>query len=230
LVTLKLGTPSLQFLDTSASVDVSMDMGGTIAKKDGSDPKALPSGLLLVLTARLVNVVGTVEKGSDGNAFKPAASPDSKPPAWISVLDPNVTVAQSIAISFHHIAAAKITNSWKGSNSTGELAMYSDLTLSAMKQHFLDSAGLKYYLACISNQFVQNYKESQVLKPTKFCFSVVPGDETAKIPGTLCMWVCVKGGAGNDLDPSKQTSVTFHPAESDLSPIPLGSSASVIFR
>jgi len=208
-----------------------MPLSGTIAKVDGSMVRPLDPNLLLVIQASLANVRGSVGSTTATNAFTIAADPQPVKPSWISIMDPGAVLAQAIAIDFTSITNVKIFNAPGGATDPAQLAFYDNLIATQIEQHFIQSAGLKYYLTCISNTFVQDEAHSDVLKPTAFCFSIVPGDTDKKIPGTMCMWIAVKGGAGNYTVATQNTAVTFHPDSGDnISPIPTGSTANVIFR
>ena len=197
-----------------------MNLSGNYGPVGTGETKPFPDSLLLVLQTSLVNVTGTYNEKGD---FQPDPS---------TVTDANQIVIvepgklHPVAIDFTK-ATPTFANASGGTLSTDQLAFIDSFIGKDIGQHFL-SQGYQLYIVGISNTVTPPDDSTINLTPQAFRFSVVRGD-TVGAPGTLCMWISVKGGAGNGLNPSNNTSVTFHPDSYDVSPIPNNSSASIIF-
>jgi len=201
-------------------------MGGTSSTTYNGQVTAapLPDGLRLVCTTALVNVAGYTPDNS--TTFVPDPSKPIAGANHIVILDPGATELHNICIDFSK-PNCKVVNASGPASSNDMLAAYNSLLLSDIEQHFSEAGGLKYYLAGISNVYNPSDVTSDVLRPTRFCFTSVLGDSTKNIPGALSIWIAVQGGNGNNT--SGTTEVSFAPDSVDVHPLPLDSSASVIF-
>ncbi|KAK6544733.1 hypothetical protein TWF694_001418 [Orbilia ellipsospora] len=220
---LKLSTPTLQFNDGQGQVTLHFPMEGT-TKKGDSSPKAIKPGHSLQIVTNLTNVSGTLTDTANPHLadFTPDSNATKTPSKHVVILDPGLTKAQGICIDFSSIKPGTLTVlDPKGKESRLANTIKTELT-----NHFMETGGLRYYIAGISNSY-QSQQGSEFLKPSAFCFSVIPAADAGQ--GTLCMWIDVKDGGGNGDRPTGPTSLTFHPDKQDVHPIPEGSTASIIF-
>ncbi|OJJ43182.1 hypothetical protein ASPZODRAFT_2118013 [Penicilliopsis zonata CBS 506.65] len=139
---------------------------------------------------------------------------------FITVLEPQESTGRGVCIDFRKCKANITDGSPDGKIPEGDLARLMALK-PYLEVHFAQAAGLKYCLAAINNHFEPDDSASEVLQPTEFCFTV--------IPGVLMMWVGLKGGRETGSRGSGQTSLIFAPNSTSLSPIPSGRTASIIF-
>lgn len=216
-ITLNLSNPVLQFVDTS-TVTFSCPASGSYqitSETPLPDPVAF-SGLQIVISTSLVNVAGVVS--TDQGEWQPGSDQPS-PSNWSVSLDPESDTTRAVCINFKNCTA---TVNWSGDPGLSAIiAQY-------IEDYFDDAVGLQYYIAALSNVYA-NDPGADALQPTSFCFTVIPGNTAESIPGTLCIWIGVKGGANNGTQPSGQTDLQFAPGGKSLTPLPSSNTASIIF-
>lgn len=164
--------------------------------------------------------------GGDGNPlaaeFIPEKDENGKPAKEAAIFEPGVTnTAHAVCIDFSKPTLVTLTPpDGKKLNSTITAA-------SAQLGEKFKKHGLKYYIAGISNTYKS---ESYLLRPKSFCFTTIPENTAEGIKGTLCMWIAVEGGSGNEQrQKGGSDGLVFHPRERALHPIPKDRSASIIF-
>lgn len=211
----KLQQPTMKFVDTTNNIVVTMGLVGQY-NVNGSDRKInLPSGLTCEVGTSLVNVAG--EWHEDG--WKPKPQQQTSGDSFVVVLEPGASEARGICIDLTKCKA--VLGETPGANiPPGTKAHLSPLINTFIEQHFAEH-GLRLCLAAVSNHFDVNDRDSEVLQPQHFCFTVASG--------ALMTWIGLKGGPNTGTRQSGKTSLSFAPGASAISPIPDGSTASIIF-
>ena len=207
----------MSFVDTSNSVNIKCGITGSYKVKGSDEKTDLPSGLLCVISTSLQNVAGEWHRGEEWKADEAASTSGDN---YIEVLEPDSNKARGVCIDFAHCSAS-ITDSPGRKVEEGELAQLEGWLKAYLEKHFANMAGLRYCIAAVSNHYYPKGKDTQVLQPTHFCFTVMPG--------MLLMWIGLKGGPDNGTRQSEKTSLAFAPDSKVVPPIPDGHSASIIF-
>jgi len=208
--------PTLQFVDTSNSVIITCGLAGSFHLQGSTKAKDLPFGLACEISTSLVNVAGEWHP-EDG--WVPSATDGDKPTNnWVTVLEPDGNVARGVCIDF---TKCKAVLKDAGNTGGGGLAHLNPLICAFLEEHFTNVCALRYCLAAMSNHFDPSDENSQVLQPSHFCFTL--------IPGVLMMWIGLRGGSDSGTRQSGQTTLTFAPYSRAVSPIPEGHTASIIF-
>jgi hypothetical protein len=205
----------VEFIDTDHSeVALSFPLSGTKARK-GKPQTPFPANLALVCTTRLVHVLGDVES--------PNAA--SSPGDIIELFDPALVQKRSVVIDMTHITLSFIDTETKKEDDN----FSHSLMISTLATHIRDKAGLKYHLAELNN-IPPTAGNTTVLIPKAFAFTTVVGK--GAVPGALCMWISMSGdpdpNRGTDDDPNNRLRFTPN-GKTEISPIPQGLSASIIF-
>ncbi|KAL1889078.1 hypothetical protein Sste5346_009143 [Sporothrix stenoceras] len=196
--------PTLRFVDTSNAVKLTFGLAGSFYAKDMPEvqPKQLPSGLTCELATSLVNVAGQWHD----EGWQPATgTTEAEGPVgnnWVTVLEPGASPGSEANIN------------------TKTLVTLKPLVATYIEEHF-SSHGLHLCLAAVANSYDVNDKTSEVLQPTQFCFTVA-GD-------VVMIWIGLKGGPNTGTRASGQTGLIFALNSKAVSPIPLESTASIIF-
>jgi hypothetical protein len=189
----------------------------------------MPSGFDVMLETQLINVSGTLSDTSNPATAEFVPAPDAAataaPANSVTLMPPDAGSAKAVCIDFQDdkISVEIVSNTAPAKPIPTPLLV----THIRLREYLRASAGLKYYLAGLSNVYA-GAAGSDLLKPNTFCFTCVPGNSTQNIPGSMCMWIGVEGGSSGTQS-TGQTSVTFHPSDKDLQSIPKESTASVIF-
>lgn len=182
-----------------------------------------------MLETELINVSGTLSDTSNPATadFVPAhdAAVTAAPANFVTLMPPDAGAAKAICLNFQDekISVGIVSNTKPAKPIPTPLLV----THIRLREYLRESAGLKYYLAGLSNVYAEA-AGSDLLKPKTFCFTCIPGNPAHHIPGSMCMWIGVNDD-GSGTKPTGQTSVTFHPSDKDLQPIPKESTASAIF-
>ncbi|KAE8153965.1 hypothetical protein BDV25DRAFT_136335 [Aspergillus avenaceus] len=187
-----------------------------------SPVKQFPSDHRLKLSVDLYNIEGTVEEQDGNSVFSPASSTAVSGTNYVTPVGAAVNTARGVCLCFKDAdpAIEKVTL-------TARLDPSVEVALQDGLRKYFAATDFKHFLAGIANDTRSD--DAIVLKPESFCFSVVPRDEHRGKPGTLHLWVNVKGGCNNARQQSGQTTLAFHPDGTAASAIPQGCSASVIF-
>ncbi|KAL6718462.1 hypothetical protein ACLMJK_004553 [Lecanora helva] len=226
---LKLGKPKLFFLGSQGRVRLTFSLTGS-RKPEVGDLWEIDPGFNVQLETQLLNVSGNLSDTSSPatadfvpvtDAAKSATSANA-----VTLMPPDAGAAKAVCLNLvdDNILTEIVSTSKPPTPLPDELL----LIQTKLKEYIRNAAGLKYYIAGLSNSYAST-AGSDLLKPKAFCFTCIPGNPEKKIPGSLCMWISVEGGSDNGARASGQTSVTFHPGDKDLQSIPKGSTASVIF-
>ncbi|CAK7229216.1 hypothetical protein SCUCBS95973_007146 [Sporothrix curviconia] len=209
--------PTLQFVDTSNAVTLTFGLAGSFQVKDvpGAKPVPLPSGLTCELSTSLVNAAGQWQD----QGWVPAEGSQPAPDSFVTALEPGASVARGICIDLSKCKA--VLSQVPGAAINGStMATLKPLMASFIEEHFA-SHGLRLCLAAVSNHYNVSDKASAVLQPTHFCFTVAGG--------VLMIWIGLKGGRETGTRASGQTALVFAPGAQAVSPIPQGSTASIVF-
>lgn len=205
--------PTIAFVDTSNQITVTCGITGTMVDEETQDSMKVPSGYKCEISTSLVNVEGEWHATDGWQPSPDAATATSKPANnWITFLEKDSNKARGVCIDFTN---SKIT--LRGSDSTSMNTMMREY----LDEYFTKIAGLRYCLAAVSNHIDTSDAKSHVLKPTTFCFTVMPD--------VLMTWIGVQGGPANGKRPSKESTLYFAPDSRVVSPIPKNHTASVIF-
>lgn len=215
-------SPRLQFQSPYGLARVIGDLRGTYKQvaPRSREAKPVPDGYQLAIDVDLFNVAGTLDNKI------PKSSPSKLERVRTNYVvglgeDPDAT--RNICLSFENA---------KGTILGGPAEKKKKLT-AAVSEALRD--GLETALRRdIKDHFITgvtrrvNDPNLIVLQPTSFCFSVIPR-EPNNVPGTLLMWIGVRGGPENGKKPSGQTILSFEPDGKAACPIPESCSASIIF-
>jgi hypothetical protein len=222
-----LSQPRLRFLGSQGRIRLSFTLAGSRTPK-GDDTWEFDPGYEVAIETQLLNVTGTLSDLSKPATaeFVPAAadSQNTTPANSITLMPLDSGAAQAVCLNLADKDISVEIVSTAGQDLPDELI----LVQTRLKEHIRSAIGLKYYIAGLSNVYSPS-ASSTLLKPKAFCFTCVAGNTDNKTPGTLCMWISVEGGDNGGARASGQTSVTFHPADNDLHPIPKDCTASIIF-
>ena len=225
----QLKSPQLQFLGSQGRVRLSFSFAGSrTPEKD--DEWTFDPGFNVQVETQLANVAGTLSNLSTPATAEFQATSDAAqtaaPANSITLMPPDPGAAKAVCLNLtDDNMSVEIVSALKPPVPLPEELI---LVQTKLRENIRSAAGLKYYIAGLSNVY-NSTPGSDLLKPKAFCFTCMPGSAEKKTPGSLCMWISVEGGADNGARSSGQTSVTFHPNDKDLQPIPKDSTASVIF-
>lgn len=218
--TAQLLTPTLQFIDTSNNVTLTFGLAGSYTAKDMPEFPAvqLPSGLTCELQTSLVNVAGQWnDKGwtpAPGTTTDEAHAHD-----FVSILEPGASATRGICVDLTKCTMKLGQVAGSGIQSK-TLIPLKPLLQSFIEDHFT-SHGWQLCLAAVSNNYNVDDKTSQVLQPTQMCFTISGG--------VLLIWIGLKGGPNTGVSVGALTGLVFSPNSQVVSPIPEGSTASIIF-
>jgi len=223
-----MSSPTIHFSDSDGSVRLRSRISGSYslasALASGEMVMKFPDKLELVLDTSLVHMTGTWDDG-----FQPS-SLQKNPPDWITVIEGDSHQCHSVTLNFTDLSAS-VVNGPDGDTDSDFLAMFDLMISDFIVQHFQTSVGLKLSLAALSNSYDTAFKENQVLKPASFCFTVTKGNPSSNppVPGALNMWIALQGGPNNGRHPSGQTKLSFAPQGLEMTPLPAGNEATIIF-
>lgn len=218
---------------------MSFVIGGTITRDKNS--LTIGSGFTLYVKTSLSCVQGSTD--ANNGQFNPLPSTAKGGPGYIQLLDPLSTTTNAVCIDFTKtISAGNDPNSdityTVDADATAKGDPLYDLLIGTtcgqpIQTHLAQSAGLRFYLAAIQNPAPpKTLADVQVLQPMSFAFTTVPDNIATSSVGSLSMWISVKGGKTDPDDKGGSTSgLQFATSLTGgaLSPVPKGSSASVIF-
>jgi hypothetical protein len=220
-VNLTFKTPTLQF-DTSSfgspgpSVVVTFPMIGTVTDASGSS--TLPADLCFSACTPLLTVSGTAGTGSTA----PAGS--------IVVFDPNHVSSENITLDF-----SKATFMFTvPPGSTTDPTSYNADMMPTVSAYFWKAGGFYYRLAGLTNAPNPSTASgglADTLQPSKFLFTLDPGDPMAKppIPGSLMTWISLVGSTSTPFHPSPRTPLLFTAGQAyPVCPLMADATASVI--
>ncbi|KAF3040476.1 hypothetical protein E8E12_005074 [Didymella heteroderae] len=227
---LSLSSPKLRFSGPNGKIQLTFALTGSQSK--GELTKIIPQNQFQVkIGASLANVRGELDDPSSKTAdFKPAADAEKTktPPNYVTLMPKQGNAAQGVCIDFKDPDMG-VEIVWADSSKKTGIPDVMFKVGERLKKHFQDSLGLKYYIAGMSNAYDAG-TGSTLLQPRKFCFSCTAGTAQDGSDGTLSIWVILdKGNDGQAQESSGKTSLTFHPSDADVHPIPLESNATVIF-
>ncbi|OBS29547.1 hypothetical protein FPOA_03484 [Fusarium poae] len=217
MVELKLRHPKMRFIEgTDAALELTFQLSGKFTDQKTQVARDLEPGLVLKTSSSLVVVQGTTSGGLEDMTPKP----DSKPLAAkeVSLLEPGTVHGVTLDLRAAVIDIHQDETEVKEKIDPALLDIYVIHLGPYITQELKHSLGLRYLIAGMNTAQPDT---SINLRPTSFCFSSISG----KSP-SLLMWIGVSGGR-NDGKPGP-ASVSFHPESFDRSPIPEGSSSSVV--
>ena len=221
---IQLSRPALQFLGSEGRVRLSFSLAGSRTPQNG-DPWQIDPGFDVQIETQLVNVSGTLTDRTEPATAEFEPDSDASTTAANSIVlmpaDPHAAQAVCLDLVDKKVSLEVVSTSDPPIQLPEELIILQ----TRLREHLRSAVGLKFYIAGLSKVYSPS-SGSDLLKPKAFCFTCVPGKAAAKTRGSLCMWIGVEGG---NTQTSGQASLTFHPADTDLNPIPAGRGASVIF-
>lgn len=222
-----LETPILEFQSVFGKAKLTADLKGTyqaVAPTLGKK-SSIKDGLKLQFEVDLANVKGTYSQTNGKTTFSKDTSSaefQSVPVNYVVELPKIKDSARGICLSFNDAKPTILGSSTAKLSANVNEAFFDGLKkkaqASSYSEHFI--AGVTPYMADPA---------MVVLQPVSFCFSVQQEDVQKKLPGALLMWIAVKGGYNNGKRESGTTELRFEPDGNAASPIPDGSSASIIF-
>ncbi|KAH6637047.1 hypothetical protein F5144DRAFT_569522 [Chaetomium tenue] len=221
-VVVNLGRPSLQILDHDGNITFSAPFTGsnTITRKsDGRTAIKTFENVKIVITANLSVVQGTTDAAS---RFTPGASPNPSRAGAVRIVEQGGDAALGICIDFPALLSVVIEDDGQGGNTPNELDRIAEVVKASLERKFR-TAGFQYCLAGVNNKAPANSGDSFVLRPARFSFSVIHGDDDTS---AICMGILLEDNhnAGSTPPP-----IEFTPKDSHVNPIPTGRTASVIF-
>ncbi|MCJ1281789.1 hypothetical protein MMC26_001112 [Xylographa opegraphella] len=221
-----ISKPKIQFTGTKSRIMLSFGLTGSVAKNGKA--RDLPPNLVLNIETDLRNVTGTLsDKATPSTAdFVPAtdAASTMADANHVVLMRPEAGAAQGVCID---LASDSLGVEILATDNPGALLPDAVTKMSeGLKAHLRSHGGLKMYIAALSNVYSAAHGSS-LLKPQAFAFTCIGGDKG--VPGTLCMWAGVEGGANGGKWASARQDLSFHPDQFNVHSIPLESTASVIF-
>jgi hypothetical protein len=227
---LTLSSPKLRFSGSNGRVQLTFDLTGSFAK--GEMKKNLGGNEYRVkIAASLSNVRGSLDDPSSKTAdFEPASDAEKTktPPNYVTLMPMQGNSAQGVCIDFQDPDLG-VEIAWADPSKKLGVPDIFYTVGERLKTHLRDAVGLKYYIAGMSNVYDAG-TGSKLLQPRKFCFSCTAGSAQDGSDGTLSIWVILdKGNKDQAQESSGKTSLTFHPGDADVHPIPTESTATVIF-
>ncbi|KAJ9105056.1 hypothetical protein QFC19_003688 [Naganishia cerealis] len=213
---IQLKTPRVSF-DTSGFGSVGpalvlvFPVTGSLTEPGTSVP--IPDDLSLTCCTPLLYV-----SGSTGTTTQPGQ---------VVVFDPTQVSTQNITLDFTK-PSLKFTAP-KGSAT--DVVQYNIDIAPRMVNHFVQTGGLEYRLAGITNAIPNSTTGNTTLQPSSFIFTLDPGEPSATpaIPGALLTWISLVGSTSTPLHPDPRQSLLFSlGGMTPVSPLMPSSSASII--
>lgn len=223
---LNIDQPTLKFAGQSGHVTLRGPVKGSYQKVSPHAGHKIDfkDGFSIEYNVELKNVKGSYREENGQTKFSPDTSSDkyrSVPTNYVVPFADDNNSARGICLGF---SGAKVT-----------LKKEEGAKISALvEQAFNDGIG-KALEHLPSEHFITGLTKYSidlsmiVFQPVSFCFTVQRDDIPNNIPGALLMWIAVKGGHNNGQRDSGTTELVFNPDSDGASPIPEGSSASIIF-
>lgn len=227
---LTLRSPKLRFLGSGGGIQLTFDLTGTFT--DNGDLSDIDDDVYQVkIWTSLASVRGSLIDPSSKTAdFEPASDAEETkvPSNYITLMPRQGDSAQGVCIDFTD-PALNVDLVWADPNvKLGVPRPFLDVG-QRLKEYLKKSVGLKYYIAGMSNVYDAD-ASSTLLQPRKFCFTCTEGSEKDGSDGTLSIWIMLdKGNMDQAQESSSKTALTFHPASENVHPIPVESTATVIF-
>ncbi|KAK6333040.1 hypothetical protein TWF718_010864 [Orbilia javanica] len=234
-VNLQMSALEMQFTaGTDAGVQLTLQLTGTATNTSTNEEITLPAGQSVQITTSLVHVAGS-SSGSSSSASTPGSV--NSPANCVIIVEEGTTHSICIDLTNPSVQIIPPPPS-DGQANTLALAYTEALNsiITSVITNYFQTSGIQLQLAGINSSAEST---GFILQPTAFCFSTVatPSNDaqdpasgsSASQDAALLIWISVAGGANNGQRPSGQTPVTFQPADDVRSPMPTGSSASVIF-
>jgi hypothetical protein len=154
--------------------------------------------------------------------FTPDASPDPSRAGAVKVIEEGNNAALGICINFSQLLSVVVENDAQGGNTADQLDSITELMKAKIERRFMDS-GFQYCLAGVNNKALAGPGYSIVLRPARFSFSVVYGDNNTS---AVCMGILLDDNQNAGPTPPP---IQFAPNDKPVNPIPTGRTASVIF-
>ncbi|KAL2063763.1 hypothetical protein VTL71DRAFT_5568 [Oculimacula yallundae] len=219
----ELSNPKLSFIGTQGRVRLLFDLAALGTPESGKAWSCKP-GFAVKMETDLMNVRGSLSDTSKPASAEFVAAPDASQTAVRSNSVVQMTVPHGVCLDFDKALDVQVVST----KEPAEAVPFMAVLLNQRLREEIAKEGYKYYVAGLNNMYTPAAGATTVLTPKTFCFTTMAGNESTQTPGTLSMWIGLEGGEAGQR-PSGQTSMTFHPADNDVSPIPRDSSASVIF-